>query len=169
MLYASGLAALAQGEVEAAASALAALRERIAEHPEPGETATALELEALILRAQGDTDAALAKVSEAAAVEDAMPLDFGPPFPVKPAHELWGEMLLDLDRAGEAQAQFEKALERAPRRAHALAGLLRAARAADDGARADEAQSLLETVWHGADAEVAACLTASARMPPPCR
>src|SRR5690606_318663 len=126
-----------------------------------GETATALSLEARILHAKGEADAALARIAEAAAVEDAMPLDFGPPFPVKPVHELWGEMLLDLGSAGEAQAQFEKALERAPRRARSLLGLARAAQTAGDEAAADEARAALAAVWHAADADVQRYLSAA--------
>lgn len=154
MLYTSGQAALAQGEVAVAEAALEALLTRIADNPEPGETATALTLEALILRAKGETEAALAKVAEAATVEDAMPLDFGPPFPVKPVHELWGEMLLDLGRAEEAQVQFERALERAPRRARSLLGLARSAEVAGDMEKAFEVWAELDAVWFRADADV---------------
>ncbi|HLT47733.1 MAG TPA: tetratricopeptide repeat protein [Rubricoccaceae bacterium] len=154
MLYTSGQAALAQGEVAVAEAALEALLTRIADNPEPGETATALALEALILQAKGETEAALAKVAEAATVEDAMPLDFGPPFPVKPVHELWGEMLLDLGRAEEAQVQFERALERAPRRARSLLGLARSAEVAGDMEKAFEVWAELDAVWFRADADV---------------
>jgi tetratricopeptide (TPR) repeat protein len=152
--YAEGLAALARGEVAAAEAALAALRARMADDPPPGETATALALEAQILRAKGETDAALARISEAAAVEDAMPLDFGPPFPVKPTHELWGEMLLDLGRPAEARAQFEEALERAPRRALALFGLLQSAHALGDDQATEGVQAVLEAMWHDADSDL---------------
>jgi tetratricopeptide (TPR) repeat protein len=157
-LYASGLAALAQGDAAVAEEALRALRARIAENPEPGETATALELEALILQARGETDAALARFAEAAGVEDAMPLDFGPPFPIKPTHELWGEMLLGLGRAAEAQAQFERALARTPRRARALYGLARAAQEAGDDEAAAAAWGQLGAVWREADPQLRAKL-----------
>ena len=150
-LYADGLAALARGEVAGAEAVLDSMRARSAESPTPGERATALSLEALILQARGETDAVLAGVAEAAALEDAMPLDFGPPFPVKPTHELWGEMLLTLGRAEEAQAQFERALER---RARSLLGLLHAAEAAGDEATATATRAAFEAMWHEADPDV---------------
>jgi tetratricopeptide (TPR) repeat protein len=159
-LYASGLAALAQGEPAVAEEALAALRTRAeeADGPVPALRATALELEAQVLLARGDAEAALARIAEAAEIEDAMPLDFGPPFPIKPTHELWGEMLLGLDRAEEAQAQLERALERTPRRARALYGLARAAQEAGDDETAAEAWAALDAVWHEADPQLRARL-----------
>src|SRR5437867_11480593 len=67
---------------------------------------------------------------EAAALEDRMPAEFGPPPDVKPAHELFGEMLLEAGRAAEAQREFARALALAPKRALSLLGLGRAAAAA---------------------------------------
>ena len=46
---------------------------------------------------------------------------------MKPAHELYGELLLDADRAAEAMAAFEQSLLRTPRRTPSLLGLARAA------------------------------------------
>src|SRR5690606_34158580 len=54
MHFTGGMAALAREDVAGAEAALAALQERIAEDPEPGETATALSLEARILHAKGE-------------------------------------------------------------------------------------------------------------------
>jgi len=68
-----------------------------------------------------------------------MPAEFGPPADVKPAHELLGEMLLEAGRAGEAQREFARALELAPKRALSLLGLGRAAAAAGDRATAAQA------------------------------
>ena len=60
---------------------------------------------------------------EAAAVEDAIPFTAGPVFPVKPAHELLGEVLLSLGKLEEARREFALALKRTPNRALSLAGL----------------------------------------------
>ena len=51
---------------------------------------------------------------------------FGPPRIVKPSFEMYGEWLLTQGRNQEAQVQFEKVLERAPKRRIALEGLEKA-------------------------------------------
>jgi tetratricopeptide (TPR) repeat protein len=84
------------------------------------------ELGALLLRADGKKDAALKMLADAAAAEDAMTFEYGPPVPVKPVHELYGEVLLADGNFKDAQKQFQKALERCPKRRLALQGLARA-------------------------------------------
>jgi len=111
-------------------------------------------LQALIEAEGGNIDEALALFEEATAAEAAMPLDFGPPIIVKPSHELYGEVLLNLDRPGDAKVQFNKALERAPRRSLALAGLARAAQAIEDTTTLAKACSELESIYTGADESV---------------
>src|SRR5438552_6495943 len=59
-------------------------------------------------QAGGATDEAVRLMREAAALEDRMPAEFGPPADVKPAHELFGEMLLEAGRAAEAQREFAR-------------------------------------------------------------
>jgi Tfp pilus assembly protein PilF len=113
-----------------------------------------IELEGLVQLAAGKTDEALRTLAEATAKEDACSFDFGPPTVVKPAHELLGEVLLGLDRAAEAQHEFEKALTRAPRRAASLLGRWRAATRAGDEPLASEIKRELSAMWHGADAPV---------------
>src|SRR5881628_1103427 len=62
------------------------------------------ELRALLRQADGDLTGAVALTREATALEDAMPLEFGPPAVVKPSHELLGEILLQAGRPAAAQA-----------------------------------------------------------------
>ena len=50
----------------------------------------------------------------------------GPPEPIKPAYELYGEMLMDAGRAKEAAQAFEQALLRTPKRTPSVKGLERA-------------------------------------------
>ena len=109
------------------------------------------ELNALTLLADGAVDEALALMHEATELEDAMPMEYGPPDVVKPSHELLGEMLAALGRPAEAQAEFERALALAPRRALSLAGLEDAAHMAGDHATAGRAYVALREVWHDAD------------------
>ena len=159
-LFANGMAALKSGDEEKARQSLAALMDRVAEAEDsPNRQAATVmqhELKALLLMDEGKSDDALALMQEAAAIEDAMRFDFGPPSPVKPAHELYGEMLLDLGRAADAQEQFLLALDRTPKRALALLGLARAATQAGDQTTAQHAYDTLREIWHRADADLAA-------------
>jgi tetratricopeptide (TPR) repeat protein len=124
----------------------------------------AKELRALIQMSEGKTDEALQLLKAAAYDEDRMSFDFGPPVVVKPTRELLGEMLLKLDRAQEAQAEFASSLERTPKRFLSLWGLARAAAKAGDHVAAQEAYATLEKVLHRADAELAELAEVKKRM-----
>jgi hypothetical protein len=82
-----------------------------------------LELEGLIALAGGAEEEGLARLAEAAAREDAMGFDYGPPVVVEPVHELLGCLLLERGRRAEAAVEFEAALQRAPGRLRSLEGL----------------------------------------------
>jgi predicted Zn-dependent protease len=69
---------------------------------------------AQLARGQKDGDVRLAK--EAADIEETMAAPSGPPDPIKPAMELYGEMLLEAGQPAQAAAAFEKSLERTPNR-----------------------------------------------------
>ena len=114
------------------------------------------ELRAVLLRAQGDTAGAVAALRQAAALEDAMPFEFGPPVTVKPSHELLGEVLLQAGRAREAEVEFTRALALAPRRTRSLMGLARAGTTAADQPTAARASADLKAIWHAADPDVLA-------------
>jgi hypothetical protein len=96
--------------------------------------------------------AAVAALERAAADEDAMSYEFGPPVAVKPPHELAGELLLDLGEAAPARLQFELSLARAPRRSLSLLGAARAAARAGDQPAAEHAYAELGRSWRQADA-----------------
>ncbi len=113
-----------------------------------------LQLEGLIALESGDTERATKRLGEAAELESERPLDFGPPFPIKPAHELYGEALLALDRPEEALSQFNTTLERYPDRALALKGKAAAAAQAGHSDVADAARSALAEQWTEADGRV---------------
>jgi len=109
------------------------------------------QLEALSLLQKGQTAAALARAGEAAAAEDAMSFEFGPPTIVKPSHELLGELLLSLGRAAQAQKEFDAALARAPGRTLSLLGAMRAATETKDMVASDEAARKLRENRRRAD------------------
>jgi hypothetical protein len=104
------------------------------------------ELESALRMKEGKVDAALAHAASAASAEDGLNFEFGPPLPVIPAHEFYGQMLLRSGRTKEAAAQFRAALQRTPGRTHSLLGLART------GDR--EALDQLRKNWGRADAEV---------------
>ncbi len=110
----------------------------------------ALELEAAIDLAEK----AVEQLNEATELEDTLSLSYGPPDPVKPSHELFGEVLLELNRPEEAAEQFEKALDRAPRRALSLLGLARAQVQSGNQTAADQTYADLSQVWHNADPDL---------------
>ena len=84
------------------------------------------QLAAMKLFVEGKVDEGVALLRETAALEDAIPFAAGPVFPVKPTHELLGEVLLSLGNLDEARHEFALALTRAPNRALSLAGVKKA-------------------------------------------
>jgi tetratricopeptide (TPR) repeat protein len=92
--------------------------------------------EAWVLLAEGRHAEALTLMREAADREDATEKSVVTPGPIKPARELLGEMLLQLNRPAEAREAFEATLTKEPNRFHALLGAARAAAAAGDRVQA---------------------------------
>jgi tetratricopeptide (TPR) repeat protein len=88
--------------------------------------------EALDLLAAGQNAPGLAALRKAAADEQALPIDFGPPQIPKPSFELLGEELMRQGRYRDAVQAYQAALARAPGRTRLLQTLLMAARAAGD-------------------------------------
>jgi len=104
------------------------------------------ELQALIHFKEGDAETALQLLAAAADDENSRPMEYGPPYVSKPSSELMGEMLLTLNRPGEAIMHFETALERNTGRTLSLLGLARAQEAVGD-AKAQETWGILEGSW----------------------
>jgi tetratricopeptide (TPR) repeat protein len=98
----------------------------------------ALEASGMALLAGGDRNAAIKKLEQAAAIEASMDPPSGPPGeqdtdpPIKPAHELLGEMLLAIDRPADAAKQLAIGLDRMPNRPRLLLGAARAAAKIND-------------------------------------
>jgi len=168
--FASGYRYLAMGDQQSALAELAALEDRISGakvlsveeglHEDDSATsedgyniATILsrELQAVIQFRAGDTDGAVILLAAAASDENARPLEYGPPYIPKPCSELLGEMLLTLDRPGEAIVHFQQALERNTGRTLSLIGLARAQEAAGDPA-ANETWQRAVSNWQGDEA-----------------
>lgn len=107
------------------------------------------QLQAELWLASGRKRQALELLARTTAEEDALSFEFGPPIPVKPAHELYAEELLVAHRTKEARAEFQRALTRAPKRAQSLRGLVKAASASGDVEVARNAAEDLKSFLRG--------------------
>jgi hypothetical protein len=87
------------------------------------------QLQALLLLHSGKPDEAIHELQRLAAEEQAMPLEFGPPFVNKPTEELLGEVLLQQKRPSQAWDAFQASLARAPGRRLSVEELARADKA----------------------------------------
>jgi len=117
---------------------------------------TEAELRAMIDSRRGNMTGAIDALTKAAAEEDSLPFEFGPPEIEKPSHELLGEMLLAARRPGDARRELEIALKRTPGRSLVLLDLARACRAAGDNAAAANAYRQLAANWKHADSTIPA-------------
>jgi tetratricopeptide (TPR) repeat protein len=131
--YARGIGAARSGNMEQAAAerehidaAVSALREEGDDYWAYTTEALAKAVGAWILYARGETQQALALMSEAADLEDSMEKHPISPGEVLPVRELYGDMLLEEGRIQDAIAAYEASLERTPNRRYAEAGIERA-------------------------------------------
>jgi len=81
------------------------------------------ELKASLALLNKDEKTAEKWMQEATVLEEETTFSYGPPNIVKPSFEMYGEWLASQGRKKEAQVQFEKVLERAPKRRLAMKGL----------------------------------------------
>jgi len=88
----------------------------------------AKQLEATLLLVRKQNDGALKALEETVRIEDAPGVSWAPPDAGTglPAHEFFGESLLQLDRRAEAAREFEAALKKTPGRRRSIEGLARA-------------------------------------------
>jgi tetratricopeptide (TPR) repeat protein len=152
------------GTANAAAAKLVSLSQEPGQHPFAKLIITlqAKEAEAFAAEAAGDVDRALAKLKEAVAIEASIDDLSQPPYPVIPATELTGNLLLDFNRPAEAAPYFRKTLQRTPNRPKAIFGLARSAQAMGDNATATERYREFLALWKDADPDRTELSTAKA-------
>jgi tetratricopeptide (TPR) repeat protein len=114
-------------------------------------TMQAREAAALAAQAAGDAAGAVTEMEAAVAIEDSIDSLSQPPYPIIPAHELYGSILMDMGRPAEARRHFEETLRRTPGRPKAIVGIARAAEAMGDTATARAQYTLLIEMWKSAD------------------
>jgi tetratricopeptide (TPR) repeat protein len=150
-LLAIGVGAARSGDLGTAEEAARRLHAMAGGHEDTAVEVMELEVRALVQQARGKADEALKLLAEAAQMEARMAPPSGPPDPLKPAHELYGEVLLEQGRAKEAAEQFEAALLRMPNRAASLLGAARANAKLGNGDAARRYYGQLAAIWQGAD------------------
>jgi tetratricopeptide (TPR) repeat protein len=162
-LFIAGASAAKLGDpatAEAVVAELKRMRERIVAEGNAyrAQSIAILENEvgALASLARGDHAQALRLARDAAEIERTMTAPSGPPDPIKPAHELYGEVLLAADRPAEAVPAFEQSLLRTPKRTPSLLGLARAAAASGDAATARRAYAEIAEMPGAAESSPAA-------------
>jgi len=155
-LFGLGMAAALTGDTVRAGAVLDTMRRLSQTDPDAGrrvlETIMERQLAALVEMAGGRIEPALAAASDAARLEDALPRPVGRARPVKPSHELLGELLLRAGRPGDAAAAFERSLWRAANRSRSVLGLARVAHRRKDAAAARRHYTTFLENWRLADA-----------------
>ncbi|MEJ7758024.1 MAG: hypothetical protein WKF55_00395 [Gemmatimonadaceae bacterium] len=128
----TGDMAKARGSIDS----LATIRDRLAARDEPyWREQVAIQhiaAHAWLDLAQGRADSALSRMREAAAREDATEKNAVTPGPLAPAREMLGDMLMELRQPSEALVEYQATLRKEPNRYRALAGGMRAAKAAGE-------------------------------------
>jgi tetratricopeptide (TPR) repeat protein len=155
-----------------AADRLALLAQEPGQHPFAQQiiTVQAKEAEAFAAKASGNADQAVAKMKEAVAIEDSIDGLSQPPYPIIPANELFGTLLMELNRPADAAERFLQTLKRTPGRPKAIYGIARAAQARGDNATAKQRYQEFLAIWNNADPdrpEVAAAKEFLAKVPAP--
>lgn len=102
----------------------------------------------------GDHSDAIRMLDRATALEESLPPPSGPPDLIKPTYELYGEILLGIDRPKEAKQQFERSLLWHPNRARSVLGLARAAAQLGHIQATRQAYSNFLNVWNQADSDL---------------
>jgi len=148
-LLATGLSAARTGDRET----LAAAEKALAEESEGRgyDHVMHMQVSALLHHGMGHADMATDFMDKAVETVEAMSPPRGSANPVKPVHELYGELLLELDRPEDAAEMFETSLMRMAGRPRSLLGLARANAAMGNTMVALENYSKVAALWEGRD------------------
>jgi predicted Zn-dependent protease len=83
--------------------------------------------------------------------EDKTSYEPGPPVVLKPAHEVYGEILLAMNNSSKAVEQFDLSLKKAPGRSLSLLGKYQALKNLGESNKAAQIKDMLMTNWKEAD------------------
>jgi tetratricopeptide (TPR) repeat protein len=123
-----------------------------------------LELAARIAESKGDRPRAIALLRDAVAIEESMRPPNGAADPIKPSHEMLGEVLLRAGQHTDAAAAFDAALLRMPKRPRSLYGAAQAYAAAGRADLARERWNTLQSFWKGKPFDPPAAVAGSTRQ-----
>ena len=112
---------------------------------------TRLLLEAALQQRRGDIQKAITAAREAASLETELALPIGPDYPILPANEVYGRLLLEVEDYDAAVQVFEIALSRRAKRPPALLGLLKASQSVGDDETVSHIAAELSYIWKVAD------------------
>lgn len=173
-VFARGLGAARSGEVAAAQQNISRLEElreaMLATNNIYWADQAAIQIQEIAAwsaLAEGKNDEALALMRQAVTMEDATDKHPVTPGPLKPAHELLGEMLLALDEPAQALAEFEASQQIEPNRFVGLFGAARAAELAGEMEKARTYYEQLVELAEQADSERPELATAKAFLAQP--
>ncbi|MEK6334725.1 MAG: tetratricopeptide repeat protein [Acidobacteriota bacterium] len=113
-----------------------------------------LEIAAVAASMKKNHDQAIELMKRAVALEEQLGPPSGPPNLIKPAYELYGEILLRAGKPEAAAEQFRITLLRQPNRARSLLGAARAAAQSGDQRGAAASYARLLEQWRDADKEL---------------
>lgn len=141
-----GMSAAHRGDIETATAAIDRLEVLQKQAVADGKTYDAKvitvlgkEVMAVTSLFNGDKQRAVEIAREAAEMEMRdMNAPSGPPVPMKPAVELYGDILMAADRPVEALVAYERSMQWIPQRTPSILGLATAANAAGDDKKAEE-------------------------------
>ncbi|MFM8860422.1 MAG: tetratricopeptide repeat protein, partial [Methylocystis sp.] len=111
----------------------------------------AKEAQAYSALAAKNSDQAIDKMREAIQIEDSIDSLSQPPYPSIPAHELFGDLLMTLNRPKEAQVHYAETLKRTPNRPMAIFGSANASAAMGDKESASKFYKQFLELWNAAD------------------
>ncbi|MXX54314.1 MAG: hypothetical protein F4106_13945 [Gemmatimonadetes bacterium] len=146
-LLATGLSAARTGDQETLAAAEKALAEK--SEGRGYDHVMHMQISALLHHGMGHADMATDFMDKAVETVEAMAPPRGSANPVKPVHELFGELLLELDRPEDAAEMFQTSLLRMAGRPRSLLGLARANAAMGNTMVALENYQKVAALWEG--------------------
>ena len=158
-LLATGISAVKMNNLALAQQAEARLAQLAMEAPESDSSYYARsgkpvqimhkEVGALVRLAQGNQDEAVRLLEEGVDIAESMRPPNGAANPVKPVHELFGEVLLEIGQLDRAIKLFETSLLRTPNRPRSVLGLARAHAQRNNRLSARVQYQKLLNIWEG--------------------
>ena len=150
---AAGMCAAIDRDMATASLASERLKDQEKKAEQAGKSYNALEIkilskevDALMRLADGDYNSAIRLAKEAADIElNNMSAPSGPPVPMKPASELYGEMLAAAGKYDEAVIAYKTSLDWVPNRTPSIVGLIAAASGNDDKSLAEEMRTKIRS------------------------